>query len=109
MKHVLAHGVPDPNKPIHSVFGAGTSGTLQEVDAAWANRGAARAVIPQPNGNTRYDIPMNGPVGTNGEDHVRIVVRTGTSDIQTAHPIGDLFMHDKEICSVPFSQIGIII
>jgi hypothetical protein len=38
VQHVMAHGVPDPSKPVHSVFSGGTRRALQQVDAAGLSR-----------------------------------------------------------------------
>ncbi len=72
-----------PNK---SLFNVDTEQQLVKLlDDAWANRGS-HTVNPV-SGNWVYDIRMPNAVGTNGEQSVRIVVRPGTTDVVTAHPI----------------------
>ena len=82
IKHVLAHGVPDPSKPIHSVFNVPRNQILPLVDEAWAARGA---VLPGDPG--AFVIPMGRPVGTAGETAIKIIVRPNTSEIITAYPV----------------------
>ncbi|MCP4547325.1 MAG: hypothetical protein GY835_12780 [bacterium] len=82
VKHVLAHGVPDPSKPVHSVFSVSRKNILPLVDEAWAARGAA---LPGDPG--AFVIPMGRTVGTAGETSVKIIVRPNTSEIITAYPV----------------------
>ncbi|NCC88083.1 MAG: RHS repeat-associated core domain-containing protein, partial [Clostridia bacterium] len=84
--HVLEHTVPDPSKPLHSVFNAGRDKVLGVVDEAWSMRNSVTPIL-QKNGNQVFDIPMSKIIGTNGETTIRIVVENGTSKIVTSFPV----------------------
>jgi len=86
VKHVLEHAVPDPSKPLHSVFNVGKNDVLPLVDEAWSMKNGVTPVL-QGNGNAVYNIPMGKIIGTNGEGTMRIVVEGGTSKIVTAFPV----------------------
>ncbi|MEW8507661.1 MAG: RHS repeat-associated core domain-containing protein [Candidatus Thiodiazotropha sp.] len=82
--HVLDHAVPNPNKPVHSVFNVDRREVLGLVDEAWTRRIGPGA--PQPNGNRTWTIDMGRVVGTAGERSIQLVVRDGTQKIITAFP-----------------------
>jgi RHS repeat-associated protein len=82
VRHVLAHTVPDANKPAHSVFSVGRNKVLGLVDEAWAKRGAA-----EPGDPGAFVVQMGRTVGTAGETAIRVVVRPGTTEIITAYPV----------------------
>ncbi|MCR8845337.1 polymorphic toxin-type HINT domain-containing protein [Paenibacillus sp. SC116] len=86
VKHVLAHGIPNPTKRNHTVFNVGKDKILGLVDEAWSNKSGIMPVM-QSRGTMVYNIPMGKVVGTNGETSIRIVVDQGTSDIVTAFPV----------------------
>ena len=79
--HVLDHTVPNPNKPVHSVFNVQGDDALSLVDEAWTRRG-----ISDPNDVAAFVVDMGRPIGTAGETSIRVVVRPGTTDIITAYP-----------------------
>ena len=81
IKHVLAHTIPNPNKPVHSVFSVSRKEVLPLVDEAWKIKGN-----PLPNDPSVYLVDMKKPIGTKGETKVRIVVRKGTNKIISAYP-----------------------
>ncbi len=83
LDHVMDHMVPNPAKPLHSVFALPEGQVLTTLDEAWAQRG-----IPTPQGpNDVYHIELSPKiVGTNGETKIRIVVIKGTSEVVTAFP-----------------------
>lgn len=84
--HVLEHAVPDPSKPLHTVFNVGKDKVLGLVDEAWAMKGSVTPIL-QKNGNQVFDIPMGKVIGTSGETTIRIVVENGTSKIVTSFPV----------------------
>lgn len=81
IKHVLAHTIPNPNKPVHSVFNVSRKEVLPLVDEAWRMKGN-----PLPNDSSVYLVDMKKPIGTKGETKVRIVVQKGTNKIISAYP-----------------------
>jgi hypothetical protein len=81
--HVFEHLKVDPSKPVHSVFTVARNKLLALLDEAWAKRGAG---VLQSNGNRLFDINMGRVIGTNGETHIWMIVRDGTSEIITAYP-----------------------
>lgn len=84
IKHVLEHTVPNPAKPVHSVFDVGRSEVLGVVDEAWTLRQGPG--ILQKNGNRLWDVDMGRVVGTSGQTSVRVIVQDGTTQIITAFP-----------------------
>ena len=80
LHHVLLHGIPNPGKPVHTVFRSDID-ILQVVDEAWTARG-----LPQPGHPGTFVVPMGREVGTGGETNVTIAVFKGTSTIKTAFP-----------------------
>ena len=80
--HVLAHGSPDPSKPLHTVFNVSKDKILGLVDEAWAMRGN-----PLANDPSAFIVNMGRTIGTAGETAVKIVVKPGTSEILTAYPV----------------------
>jgi filamentous hemagglutinin len=82
LKHVLAHTIPDPTKSVHSVFNVGRDQVVGLLDEAWALR-----TQPLPSDPGAYLIPMGRVVGQGGETNIRIIVRPGTSEVITAHPV----------------------
>jgi len=88
VRHVLRHAERDYVREAkglpHSVFLGSRSDVLPTLDAGWARRGAPTKVGPT---RTTYDIDMGRSVGTLGEQRVRIVVKNGTSEIITGHPL----------------------
>jgi hypothetical protein len=80
--HVLAHAIPDPSKPMHSVFNVERRKILALVDEAWGMRGASISGDPG-----AFVIRMGRTVGTAGESAVKIIVRPGTNQIITAYPV----------------------
>nr|WP_254866034.1 hypothetical protein [Bacillus cereus] len=83
VKHVLAHGKPNPNKPTHSVFNVDKTKILECVDEAWSKKGTH-----VPGDSAAYIIPMGRIVGTEGETAVKIVVRPGTNKVITSYGSG---------------------
>ncbi len=81
IKHVLSHTVPNPNKPIHTVFNVKRNEVLGLIDEAWIKRGN-----PLQEDRGTFVVPMNKIVGTNGEKNIRIIVRPDTNEIITAFP-----------------------
>jgi hypothetical protein len=79
--HVLAHTVPNPSKPKHSVFNVKGDNALALVDEAWAKKG-----IPVPNDPGAYVVPMGRVVGAAGETSIKVVVKPGTTEILSAYP-----------------------
>jgi len=84
VKHVLDHTVPNPNKPVHSVFSVDRTQVIGLLDEAWAGRIGPGTL--QPNGNRVWIVDMGREVGTAGQRSVQIVVRDGTKNIITAFP-----------------------
>lgn len=82
--HVLDHAVPNPSKPVHSVFNVSRSEVLGLLDEAWLARAGPGTV--QKNGNRVWVVEMGRQVGTSGQTAIQIVVRDGTSRIVTAYP-----------------------
>lgn len=82
VQHVLAHTVPDATKPLHSVFSVGRSEVLGLVDEAWARRG-----VHVPGDPGAFVVSMGRQVETAGETAIRLVVRPGTNQVITAHPV----------------------
>lgn len=82
VRHVLAHATPDSTKPVHSVFNVARNKVLGVVDEAWSMRGSPLTTDPG-----AFVVPMGRVVGTQGETAVKIIVRPGTSEIITAHPV----------------------
>ncbi|MCI4019023.1 hypothetical protein MM707_30640, partial [Klebsiella pneumoniae] len=76
-----AHTIPNPNKPVHSVFNVSRKEVLPLVDEAWRMKGN-----PLPNDSSVYLVDMKKPIGTKGETKVRIVVQKGTNKIISAYP-----------------------
>ena len=83
--HVLKHTIPDPSKPLHTVYNVDKSNVIGLVDEAWTKRGNG---IMQGNGNVFYDIDMGRVIGTNNESVIRIITRGYTNEIITAFPKG---------------------
>jgi|GEM_PF-2868961 len=84
--HVMAHTRPDPEKPKHSIFlEKNPVKVLQLIDEAWNKRGPPEK---QGKGAGRdvYTVAMQRPVGEEGEESIRIIVESGSSDIVTAYP-----------------------
>jgi hypothetical protein len=81
IKHVLAHGVPDPSKLVHTVFSGSPRDIFATVDAAWGSRG-----VSVPGDPGKFIVPMGRVVGTSGETSVTVIVRPGTNQIITAFP-----------------------
>jgi hypothetical protein len=86
VKHVLEHTKPNPNKPLHTVFGVDKSNVIGLVDEAWVQKGTG---ILQGNGNVLYDIPMGKTIGTNGESIMRIITKGYSNEIITAFPLAN--------------------
>ncbi|MDQ3623770.1 MAG: hypothetical protein M3463_14985 [Verrucomicrobiota bacterium] len=70
--HVFAHTVPDPSKPIHTVFSVPREEILPLIDQAWLQRGA-HTVHPS-SGNWNYRVDMGFPIGNGGEHYLLIAV-----------------------------------
>ena len=84
VKHVLDHETQNTEKHKHSVFCTCKRGeSLDTVDEAWEKRGTPTKSGP----NDVYEVDMKKTVGTQGEQKVRIVTKTGTNEVITAHPI----------------------
>lgn len=84
--HVLEHAKEDLTKPKHSVFNVKDTEVLGLIDEAWSKRTGVKPE-KQMNGNDVYNIPMGKDVGTKGEKLIRIVVKSGTSEIVTGFPV----------------------
>lgn len=82
IQHVLAHTVPDPSKPLHTVFNVGRARVVGLLDEAWALR-----TSPLAGDAGAYVIPMGRVVGQGGETSIKIIVRPGTSEVITAFPV----------------------
>ncbi|HVK54180.1 MAG TPA: hypothetical protein VM532_04030 [Burkholderiales bacterium] len=82
--HVLDHTVPNPSKPVHSVFNVDRSQVIGLVDEAWAARVGSGTL--QANGNRVWVVGMGRQVGTGGQTAIQIVVRDGTKQVITAFP-----------------------
>ncbi|WP_328392390.1 polymorphic toxin-type HINT domain-containing protein [Streptomyces sp. NBC_00390] len=86
LRHVLNHGTrgtTDPSKPLHTQFNSYGRELLRTVDEAWMLRGKPHNV----SGTDEYIIPMGRPIGTQGQESVKIIVEEGSSRILTAHPV----------------------
>lgn len=82
--HVLEHTVPNPAKPVHSVFNVNRNQVVGLVDEAWAARSGPGVL--QANGNRVWTVDLGRQVGTSGQTGVQIVVRDGTTEVITAFP-----------------------
>jgi len=82
VKHVLAHGTPNPSKASHTVFNVGSDEILGLVDEAWTMKGN-----PLTNDPGAYLVDMGRTIGTNGESTIKVIVKPGTSEIITAYPV----------------------
>ncbi len=81
IKHVLAHGEPDPTKTTHSVFNVEKHEILGLIDEAWRIKNGTG--VPQGN-RTKFVVDMGRVVGTNGQHKIRIIVEG--NKIITAFP-----------------------
>ncbi len=84
VKHVLDHLVPNPNKPVHSVFNVDRNKLIGLIDDAWAKR--VGPGVLQPNGNRVWTVDMGRAIGTNGQRHIQLVIEDGTMNVITAFP-----------------------
>lgn len=84
MLHVLDHTVPNPSKPVHSLFSVDRKHVIGLVDQAWASRVGPGTL--QANGNRVWVVDMGRQVGTSGQASIQIVVRDGTTQVITAFP-----------------------
>jgi filamentous hemagglutinin family protein len=82
--HVLDHAVPNPSKPVHSVFNVDRREVIGLIDEAWSARTGPG--ILQSNGNRVWVVDMGRQVGTSGQTSIQIVVRDGTTQVVTAFP-----------------------
>ena len=82
--HVLDHTVPNPTKPVHSVFDVPRNQVIGLIDEAFASRTGPGVL--QNNGNRSWIIDLGRQTGTGGQTGVQIIVRDGTSEIITAYP-----------------------
>ncbi len=85
--HVVKHTIPDPSKPLHTVFNVDKSNVIGLDDEAWRRRGTG---IIQGNGNVFYDIDMGRTIGTNNESVIRIITRGYSNELITAFPKGGI-------------------
>ena len=83
--HILDHTVPNPSKPVHTVFNVKRNQLIGLIDEAWATRTGTGTL--QANGNRTWLIPMNRQVGMGGQTAIQLVTRDGTTQIITAFPI----------------------
>lgn len=83
IQHVLAHGIEDKTKPIHSVFNVSKDQILGMVDEAWRTRGTGLL----DKGKIVHVVDMGRIVGTKGERYIKIVTIPGTGEIVTAFPV----------------------
>lgn len=81
--HIAQHGFPNSDKPRHSVF-KDRDDMWAAIDEAWRSKGQPVAV--DPDGRTKYIVPMNREIGTQGETRIAIVVDTNTNNIVTSFP-----------------------
>jgi filamentous hemagglutinin family protein len=82
--HVLDHTIPNPSKPVHSVFNVDRTQVIGLVDEAWAAKVGPGTL--QANGNRVWVVDMGRQVGTGGQTSIQIVVRDGTTQVITAFP-----------------------
>ena len=80
--HVLLHARPEVRSVPHSVF-SDPSSVFSTIDEAWL-KAAGRAEPGKPN---VFIGDLGRAIGTNGETRVKIVVRPGTQQVVTAHPV----------------------
>ncbi len=84
VKHIIDHTIPNPSKPVHSVFNVDKSKVIGLVDEAWTRKVGPGTL--QPNGNRVWIVDMGKEVGTAGQKSIQIVVRNGTNNLITAFP-----------------------
>lgn len=84
VKHILDHTVPNPNKPVHSVFSADRTKVIGLIDEAWTRRVGPGTL--QPNGNRVWIVEMGREIGTAGQTSIKIVILDGTKNVITAFP-----------------------
>ena len=85
VKHVLDHLVTNPNKPNHSIFNVGRSELIGLIDEAWGRK--VGTGVQQANGNRAWKIDMGRVVGTNGEQHIMLIIKNGTTNVISAFPV----------------------
>lgn len=84
VNHVLDHLVPNPSKATHSIFNVDRTKLIGLLDDAWAKK--VGSGVLQPNGNRVWTVDMGRVIGTNGERHIQLVIKDGTTSVITAFP-----------------------
>ena len=86
IQHVLEHLEPNPFKKTHTVFNCQKNEVLSLVDEAWT---ATEKVLLEraPNGYDIYSVDMNRVIGTQNETIIKIITKSGSSEIVTAYPV----------------------
>ncbi|HEU5110494.1 MAG TPA: polymorphic toxin-type HINT domain-containing protein, partial [Micromonosporaceae bacterium] len=86
--HVLAHGSPDPSKPLHTVFHLRPGESiLGMLDEAWVARDGTMLVgITDDGARAAWMIRMDRPIGTAGETHICLII-ANLDEVITAFPI----------------------
>ena len=81
---MLDHLVPNPSKATHSIFNVDRTKLIGLLEDAWAKK--VGSGVLQPNGNRIWTVDMGRVIGTNGERHIQLVIKDGTTSVITAFP-----------------------
>ncbi|MGV9214922.1 polymorphic toxin-type HINT domain-containing protein [Micromonospora sp. RB23] len=85
--HVLTHMQPNPSKPLHTVFSVTEEEVFPLIDEAWRKKDGS--MLNEAVGDKAWwGIPMDRPIGTNGERYLCLVIEN-TDVVITAYPIKD--------------------
>lgn len=82
LKHVLRHMSADPEKSVHTVFNVPRQDIVALLDEVWSTN--PKALLDDPRA---YIIDMGRQIGTQGETHLRMVVKQ-SGEVVTAYPTG---------------------